>query len=108
VSEPEILIPVKCPICSQESLTGFRVEVVADALATGDIRLYTGCHVASWDASEADLKEIREFLDVTWSENMREACDEFSLDDPQNEEGGAFNVFGDLETHDDSQDGHAP
>jgi hypothetical protein len=108
VSEPEILLPVKCPICSQESLTEFRVAVVADALATGDLRLYSGCHVASWDASEADLKEIREFLDVTWSENMREACDEFSLEAPQIEERAAFIVFGDLETHDDFHEGPAP
>ncbi len=108
MSEPEILLPVKCPICSQESLTGFRIAVVADALATGDIRLYTGCHVASWDASEADLKGIREFLDVTWSEKMREACDEFSLDDPEDEEGVAIRVFGDLESNDDLHEGPTP
>lgn len=108
MSEPEILLPVKCPICSQESLTGFRVAVVADALATGDIRLYSGCHVASWDASEADLEEIREFLDMTWSENMREACDEFSLDELQSEGSAAFILFGDLETHDDLHEGHSP
>jgi hypothetical protein len=106
VSEPEILLPVKCPICLQESLTGFRVGVVADALATGDLRLYTECHLASWDASEADLKAIREFLDVTWSENMREACDEFSLE--ENEENVAFIVFGDLENHDEFREDHAP
>ena len=29
MTEPEILFPVKCPICLQESLTGFRFSVVA-------------------------------------------------------------------------------
>lgn len=51
MTEPEFVFPVKCPICSQESLVGFRISVVANALETGEIRLYANCHVASWQAS---------------------------------------------------------
>ena len=71
MSEPEILFPVTCPVCSQEALAGFRMSVVAAALHTGDIRLYASCHVASWEASEAELAQIREFLDR--SENLPDA-----------------------------------
>lgn len=90
MTEPEIALPVKCPICSRELLAGFRISVVADALKSGDIRLYASCHLASWDASEAELDQIREFLDTTWGENLREACRELSLDSVDDAENLAF------------------
>jgi len=46
-------------------LTGFRISVIAAALDTGDIRLYASCHLASWEASDAELEKIREFLEST-------------------------------------------
>jgi hypothetical protein len=72
--EEEVLIPVKCPLCSRESLTGFRISVAADALKTGQIRLYANCHVVSWDASVTELARIRAYLDANWSANRQEAC----------------------------------
>jgi hypothetical protein len=72
--EPEILLPVTCPVCSQRVMTGFRISVVTDALDCGDIRLYANCHVASWEASEAEIEQIREFLDADWSENPQSAA----------------------------------
>lgn len=87
MTEPEIHFPVKCPICSKEVLTGFRLSIVAHALDTGDIRLYADCHLASWDASDTELRRIREFLDATWSENLLKAGQELSFDDlPGNKE----------------------
>jgi len=71
MTESEILIPVKCPICSQEPLTGFRISVVAEALHTLEIRLYANCHVTSWEASELELARIREYMDA--DSNEREA-----------------------------------
>jgi hypothetical protein len=62
MTEPEVLFPVRCPICLQESLAGFRVSVVAEALQTLEIRLYASCHVASWHASERELAQIRQYL----------------------------------------------
>jgi hypothetical protein len=72
--EPEVLIPVKCPVCSRESLTAFRISVAADALKSGQIRLYANCHVVSWDASVAELARMRAYLDANWSANLQEAC----------------------------------
>jgi hypothetical protein len=82
MTEPEIQFPVKCPICSEEVLTGFRLSVVAHALDTGDIRLYSNCHLVSWDASESEIRQIRDFLDATWSENpLLKAGEELSFHD---------------------------
>ena len=108
MTESEVLFPVKCPICLQESLAGFRISVVADALNTGDLRLYANCHLASWDASERELAQIREFLDATWSENLREAYQEFSLDDLCNQENLAFiytGVIDGVESNDEAHGG---
>jgi hypothetical protein len=49
------------------------MSVVADALDCGDIRLYASCHVASWEASEAEIARIRDFLDAGCSENLQSA-----------------------------------
>jgi hypothetical protein len=73
--EPEILFPVKCPVCLRESLTGFRISVVAEALQTLEMRLYANCHVTSWDASEAELAHLRKYLDVVWSEQLPEPAE---------------------------------
>ena len=68
MTESEILIPVKCPICSQEPLTGFRISVVAEALQTLEIRLYANCHLTSWEASELELARIRQYMDADSNE----------------------------------------
>ncbi|HME41090.1 MAG TPA: hypothetical protein VKG63_19200 [Steroidobacteraceae bacterium] len=64
LKEAEILVPVTCPICLRESLAGFRMSVVLDALQAGQIRLYASCHVAGWEASKAELEQIRDYLDA--------------------------------------------
>jgi hypothetical protein len=80
VSEAEILFPVTCPVCSRQSLSAFRLSVVADALQTGQIRLYASCHVAGWDASRSELETIREYLDVESSADLQQVCRQFDLD----------------------------
>jgi hypothetical protein len=74
MTESEILIPVRCPICSQEPLTGFRVSVIAEALQTLEIRLYANCHLTSWEASELELAQIREYMYAESNEDLGEAC----------------------------------
>lgn len=74
MTEVEVLVPVKCPVCSQQSPTGFRMSVVADAIRTGEFRLYATCHVMSWEASRTELEEIYECLDAGWSADIQEAC----------------------------------
>jgi hypothetical protein len=80
MTEAEILFPVQCPICAQEALTGFRISVVADALRTGEIRLYTACHVVSWEASEKEIFLLHEYLEAGWSEEMQEACRQIDVE----------------------------
>jgi hypothetical protein len=80
MTEAEILFPVQCPICAQEALSGFRISVVADALRTGEIRLYAACHVVSWEASEKEIFLLHEYLEAGWSEEMQEACRQIDLD----------------------------
>ncbi len=69
MSEPEILFPVQCPVCRRQSLTGFRISVIAEALQTLEIRLYANCHLTSWDASAAELARLRKHLDEVWREH---------------------------------------
>jgi hypothetical protein len=80
MTEAEILFPVQCPICAQEALTGFRISVVADALRTGEIRLYVPCHVISWEASEKEIFLLHEYLEAGWSEEMQEACRQIDVE----------------------------
>jgi hypothetical protein len=70
--EAEILFPVTCPTCSQESHTGFRMSVVAEAFQTREIRLYAACHVVSWEASWAELEQIHDYLDAGWAWDLQE------------------------------------
>ncbi len=80
MTEAEILFPVQCPICAQEALTGFRISVVADALRTGEIRLYATCHVVSWEASGKEIFLLHEYLEAGWSEEMQEACRQIDVE----------------------------
>jgi hypothetical protein len=80
MTEAEILFPVQCPVCAQEALTGFRISVVADALRTGELRLYAACHIASWEASEKEIFLLHEYLEAGWSEEMQEACRQIDIE----------------------------
>jgi hypothetical protein len=101
MQEPEIHFPLKCPICAKEMLAGFRVSIVANAFDTGDIRLYSICHVASWDASQAELAQIREFWHATWQGKLTHAGQERSVDEhaPCNGTYGGLSLIGSDDTH---------
>jgi hypothetical protein len=55
-------------------MAGFRISVVADAFDCGDIRLYASCHIASWEASDAEIAQIRDFLDADASAYFQPAA----------------------------------
>ena len=98
IAESEVLFPVKCPICLRKSLAGFRISVIADALESSEIRLYSNCHVMSWDASERELDKIYEYLYAMWTANPREARREIGdLDGPSEEANLAFIYAGNLD-----------
>jgi hypothetical protein len=50
--------------------------VIADAFESGEIRLYTNCHVVGWDASEKELKAIVKYLDAAWAADLGNSCRE--------------------------------
>jgi hypothetical protein len=66
MTELTISFPVTCPKCGKERLTRFPMNVVADALLRGsDICLVSTCHDVIWDATAAELEQIREYLDAS-------------------------------------------
>jgi len=98
MTEPEVFLPVKCPICMRESLVGFRISVIADAFESGEIRLYATCHVVGWDAGKQELQAIVDHLDAEWAADLGNGCSEMpDHDSSSDERSGAFIVAGDLE-----------
>jgi hypothetical protein len=52
----------------------FAVSDIAGALINGRrIRLYAICHDASWDASDIEVDQIREYLGAVWLDAHRNA-----------------------------------
>jgi hypothetical protein len=80
MTEPEILLRVRCPQCGQHSLSEFRLSIVAEAMLTRQMRLYAHCHVASWDASDVELDKVRSHLDALWSDGWQFACADLDAD----------------------------
>jgi hypothetical protein len=67
MNELGIRFPVTCPKCGKERLTKFPLNVVADALLRGSgLRLVSACHDLTWDATELELEQIRQYLGVAW------------------------------------------
>ena len=67
MQDSEIELPVICPTCGKHVLSEFRTEVIADALHTGQLRLYSPCHLNGWDASDAELRKISAHLADSWN-----------------------------------------
>jgi hypothetical protein len=68
VPEAEILLPLTCPVCGRQALSGFRMTVVVEAVLSGQIRLYSTCHLAAWDASVRELDALFDYLDTAGAE----------------------------------------
>jgi hypothetical protein len=60
---PILRFPTVCPRCSMESLSALPLSVITDALANGSkLRLRAGCcFEVTWDATEVELEQIREY-----------------------------------------------
>jgi hypothetical protein len=62
-NEPRVRFPVTCPVCARALLTELPVALIAETLIKGSpIRLHAGCHDVSWDASQLEVEQIREYL----------------------------------------------
>ena len=61
----DVRFPVRCPVCGNEALAVFQIADVIGALINGrKIRLYAICHDAVWDATDAEMRQLREYVDV--------------------------------------------
>jgi hypothetical protein len=70
--ETPTLLPVTCPICGVESMTAYPAIVVMTALTRWhNMALYASCHPGTWDASQAEMARIRDFLGEPWIEAHR-------------------------------------
>jgi hypothetical protein len=69
MTEPTIRFPVICPQCANEALGEYSLIDVAAALVSAKpLRLRSPCHDVSWDASPAEIEQIREYLAaIDWS-----------------------------------------
>jgi hypothetical protein len=72
MNEPLVRFPVTCPECGSESIGIFRISDIAVALVESrKIQLYANCHARSWDASDAEQDQIREYLGAVWLNNSQ-------------------------------------
>jgi C4-dicarboxylate-specific signal transduction histidine kinase len=63
--ESRVRFPVKCPICGSELLTEMAGTDITSALINNRrIRLYASCHDVSWDASEVEVRQLREYMEA--------------------------------------------
>ena len=65
--EARVRFPVTCPMCAAEALTSFTISEVALAIINNRrIQLHAVCHDATWDASDIEMQQIREYLGSVW------------------------------------------
>jgi hypothetical protein len=70
---PILRFPTVCPRCSKESLNALPLSVITDALTNGSkLRLRAGCcFEVTWDATEVEVEQIREYWLSTTSDEER-------------------------------------
>jgi hypothetical protein len=60
-----VKFPVTCPTCGYEFLSALRVVEVDTSIRLGrPLQLYAACHDRLWTASEHELQQIREYLEM--------------------------------------------
>jgi hypothetical protein len=58
-----VRFPVSCPACAEESLSQLPLITIANALRNGErLHLSAECHHRTWEASELEMAQIREYL----------------------------------------------
>ena len=65
VNVSTVRFPVRCPVCGNEVLAVFQIADVIGALINGrKIRFYAICHDAAWEATDVEMRRLREYVDV--------------------------------------------
>lgn len=67
MSEAMVRFPVRCPVCSSESLIQFSIWVVSITLVESRyIQLFANCHRQYWRASDNEMQQIREYFELVY------------------------------------------
>ncbi len=78
---PVVEFPITCPRCGKVRLTAFKMAAVNDALlGVRPLRLFTICHNQHWNASDAELRQIRRYLGARWAAAGEHAPVEAAID----------------------------
>jgi hypothetical protein len=62
VTTPVLKIPTVCPKCGVEGLVSLPVDRVAAGLMRGKLELRGACRHPSWEASEVEREQIRQYM----------------------------------------------
>jgi len=67
MSEVMVRFPVRCPVCSSESLMQFPVRIVSIILVElRCLQLFATCHRQYWGASDNEMQQIREYFELVY------------------------------------------
>jgi hypothetical protein len=62
MEQPEIMVPVTCPLCAKEQLRALPIATAAEALLSGSVLLLSSeCH-GQWIATKSQREQIRSYL----------------------------------------------
>jgi hypothetical protein len=70
VTTPVLRIPTICPKCGVEGLVSLPVDRVAAGLMRGKLKLRGACRHRSWEASEIEREQIRQYLSTPVPEGV--------------------------------------
>jgi len=57
-----VVFPVTCPQCNQESLSQLPAALIKGALLRERLILRSRCHTVEWVASAQEIEQIKEYL----------------------------------------------
>jgi two-component system sensor kinase FixL len=64
-----VRFPVRCPVCGNAVFAAFRIADVIGALINSrKVRLYAICHDVAWDATDAEMRQLRKYVDAARSD----------------------------------------
>jgi hypothetical protein len=60
---PNVVFPITCPDCNEESLSSLPAEAIERTVLTGEpILLRSACHKIHWQASGSEIEQLKEYL----------------------------------------------
>jgi hypothetical protein len=60
---PDVVFPVTCPTCNEESLSSLPAATIERTLLTGEpLLLRSACHKIQWPATGSEIEQIKGYL----------------------------------------------